>query len=455
MTLLTRRRAGGFAAAAAALAAATCSPAAVAQPWQQINRTSGSYTTALVDSTASATAAGDLGRYVGLRATFSPTLSGGFIRDVRTNLTTQPGGTATKEVLSIDRAETKALIVREFPARIELAITPLQGGGTSKVIYSTPVTGTEAANYYAVRAQLSGDGSTVVAVDRYAKTVVKINVATLAKTTLQSIGSTNETVWELPSQAISDDGRLVALKRPYVFTAGAVKGRLYRDAQLVAEVDGEPALSPDGSTLIWASPSTVGGYPWSVRKLATGVTTSFTAPSWGDLWISSNGSKLLGGVNSAGVQEYDVASGTWRTLTGEFEQTLPLSRNGRFSAGQVLLDRTGADIPGADDPLSGDFYVKLGATYNCGAYPPFGTNYGEVQGTLLTKPVRFAPKAVKATFKLYVDNSLLKTVEVLPGQSVQAAFKGSPKYHRIVATVTDELGRVTTGTVERRFAGCA
>ncbi len=458
MTFLTRHRAVGLA-ASVVVAAAALPATAAAQPWEQVTRTSGSYATALVDSTAQATAVGDVGRYAGIRANFGAGVYGGFIRDVQTNLTTQPGGSATKEVLDFDRAETKALIVREFPGRVELAITPLQGGGTSKVIYTAPVPSSSTAYYYNLRAKLSGDGSTVVAVDRYAKTIVKINVATLARTTLQPTGTTNEDYWELPTQAISDDGTVVSVARPYIDAAGKQGGRVYRGTQLIADLEAPAALSPDGSTIVWRKRNGELAYSWNLRKLATGTTTSFTAPGWPDLWVSSNGTKLLisSGGYQVGPQQFDVATATWTTLTGVYERSFGkvLSRNGRFALGDLLIDRTGADIPGATDPLSGDYYVKLGATYNCGAYPPFGTNWGEVQGTLLTQPVAFAPKSVKATFKLYVDNSLLKTITVLPGQSVQAAFKGSPKYHRIVASVTDELGRVIPGTVERRFAGCA
>lgn len=459
MALVIRPRTVGL--AAVALACIALPASAGAQPWEQVNRGSGPYTTAPVASGYSpASAVGDVGRYAGFRATFEGGATGGFIRDVRTNLTTQPGGTATMEVLGFDRAETKALIVRQFATRIELAITPLQGGGASRVIYSTPVIGTGPADYYRVRAKLSGDGSTVVAVDRYAKTVVKINVATTAKTVLQSIGDTAADVWELPAQAISDDGRLVSLARPYFNEAGALNGRIYRDGAILVQVESSAALSPDGSTLVWRKPST-GAYTWNLRKLATGITSTLTAPSYSDLWVSSNGSKL---ILSRGVypgytpQQYDVATATWTALSGVYEKSVGLlSPNGRFSLGTLLVDRTGADIPGAEDPLSGDHYVKPGATYNCGSPfgPLFGKNYGEVQGTLLTKPVEFAPAAVRAEFKLYVDGTLLKTVSVLPGQSVQAPFKGSPQRYRVLSQVTDDQGRVTSGTSVGYFAGCA
>lgn len=433
----------------ATLGAVLPSSAVAGQSYEQVSRTSGPYETALVADSSSASAVGDVGRFAGFRATFPDGQSGAFVRDIRSNLTTQPGGAATKQIWGFDRAETKALIAREIGGKVELRIAPLVGGGTSKLIYST--TG---AYYYGLQAALSGDGSTVVASDWFAGRVVKINVATGAVTQLQTTDRTNANAWELGPQSISDDGKTVVIGRPYLDAAGKRGGRLYRDGFPVVEL-GEPAvLSPDGSTVAYAAPYDPNlTYRVVVRKTATGATKTWATDDWGQPWISSDGAKLA--ISQSGrVFELDTATGVVGAPGPSigFGYTGLRSPSGRFSLGSVLIDTTGADLLGASDPVSADFYLKLGATYNCRT---FGKNYGTVNVTLLSKPLSFAPKSVTAEVKLYVDVSLLKTATIPVSTSTSAPFTGNPTYYRVEAKVTDELGRVTTGSLKYRFAGCA
>lgn len=475
MTLpLSRPRLAAFA-AAATFAAATLPAAASAQPYEQVSRTSGAYSTALAAGPygVEPLAVGDAGRLVGFRGSFSNGLSGAFVRDVRTNLTTQPGGSATKQIWGFDRAETKALISRVFADRVELAITPLVGGGSSKVIYTAP-TPKGPSWYGVVPAVLSGDGSTVVLTDNSAISaegtsvkgpVTKINVATGARTTLPAPPA-GFPAWSLPTsgeqQAVSDDGRTVAV-RSAVFVNGQLSAinRVYVDGQAVVETPSTVIVGPNG-TAAWGNPAT--GNIVARKPGGAQVTLNGGGRAEGK-WLSADGTKLFTTFpgSDGTLEQWDVAQGGfWTPVTGQFA-TLSgrWSPNGKFvlrnDAKQVfLVDRTGADIPGAEDPISADNYLYLTATYTCGSPfgPLFGKNYGDVILTLFRQPVPYAAKSSKANVQLYVDTSLLKTATINFSETVKAPFKGSPKNYRTVATVTDELGRQVSATVSWPFSQC-
>ncbi len=459
-------------AAAAVLSAAALPSAASAQPYEQVSRTTGPYSTALAANLGVGPAAvGDVGRLVAFQGSFSNGLQGAFVRDVRTNLTTQPGGSATKQIWGFDRAETKALISRVFNDRVELAITPLVGGGTSKVVYTAP-TPNGPRWYGDVPAVLSGDGGTVVFADNTAVSaqgtyvkgpITKIDVATGARTTLPAPPA-GFPAWELSpyGQAVSDDGKTVAV-RTAVFANGQVAevNRVYIDGQAPIETPSQAIVGPNG-TAAWGNPAT--GNVVARKPNGTLVTLGGGGEAYGK-WLSADGTKLLTKFPSSDgvIQQWDVAQGGWWTpITGPYATLSGLwSPNGKFvlrndGKQTFLVDRTGAEIPGAEDPISADNYIKLSATYSCGSVlgPLFGKNYGDVIVTLFRQPVPYAAKSSKATVQLYVDTSLLKTATINFSETVKAPFKGSPKNYRTAATVTDELGRVVNATISQPFSQC-
>ncbi len=471
MTLLSRTTA----VAAAALTAAALPAVATAQPYEQVSRTTGASSTALAANPGvEGVALGDVGRLVGFRGSFSNGLSGAFVRDVRTNLTTQPGGAATKQIWGFDRAETKALISRVFPDRIELAITPLVGGGTSKVVYTAP-TPKGPSWYGTVPAVLSGDGSTVVLTDNSAISpegtyvqgpVTKINVATGARATLPTPPA-GFPAWSLATgeQVVSDDGKTVAVvtsKYDPVRSEVLRVNHVYRDGQPVLATPTTAIVGPNG-TIAWGDPAT--GKIVARKPSGTQVTLGGGGDVHGTKWLSADGTKLLTKfpASDGTMQQWDVAQGGWWTpVTGQYA-TLPgrWSANGKFVVRNdgkqtFLVDRTGAEIPGAEDPISADNYLKLSATYTCGSVlgPLFGKNYGDVYVTLFRQPVPYASKSSKATVQLYVDTSLLKTATINFSETVKAPFKGSPRNYRTVASVTDEQGRVVNATVSWPFGSC-
>lgn len=455
----------GAIALAAAVAGALAPAAAFATPYEQVTRGSGPYATASTGVEQSyAQAVGDVGRYVGFKGKLSDGQAGAFIRDVQTNLTSQPGGTAAKEIFGIDRAETKVLVGRQRNGFAEVAVTPLAGGGTSKVIYTAPA-GSSTAD---LSGALSGDGSTAAVRDYAAGKIVKINVATGATTQVQTATRTTDNAWVLAPQALSDNGQVLAvspenwLNRP---------GRIYRDGQPRVDVGDAVAVSADGSTAVWRDyDAAARTYRVNVRKLANGQTKTAPLPAYELPWISADGNMLITNfLNTAAPnRKFDWATGAWSDVTGRFANYGGLrSQNGRFvvyraMSQQILIDSTNTHIVGANDPVSADLYLNVEGRYWCGSGSWGSKNEGSISAELLaTGPtIGFAPKAVKADVKLAVDQSVFKTatltVAATPtgGNATFARFVGSPDVGRVSSTLTDEQGRVIPGLSQWTWGQC-
>ena len=244
-----------------------------------------------------------------------------------------------------------------------------------------------------------------------------------------------------------------------------------------------PTLSGDGSTLVYGVDSSGLGVRVLVAvRLSTGVTTRFTLPAGAqdtyDVWVSPTGDRILPLERDGVHLQLSTPAGTTSALSGPFSSGFPgvygfgtdvhfpgiIAPSGRFAAlparqEAVLADLTGADIPGASDPLSGDVYTRPHANYYCGKffgflYPP--NNYGDVSTyALLDKPAEWAPALSKANVTLKVGTKTLRSVTgALPGTEVSMTFVGQYSTYGIAITTTDVEGHVAPGTVGGNLGPC-
>jgi hypothetical protein len=435
--------------------------AASAASYEQVSRTSGAYSTATsLPGEMPATGVGDVGRFV----SFGP-----YVRDVQNNLTTRPGGAATVLTYGLDRLETKVLIARSFADRVELAVTPLTGGGQSKVLYTVP--GISLVYNALAYVSMSVDGSTVDFCDQQTGQSKSVDTVTGAITLLaqgsgayhcDTITGRGPTSWDRRTRIVptqTTDGS-------YQYTVRRDGAPIYWFAHAVF-----PRLSGDGSTLVYGvDPIGLGQRPIVVVRLATHTATRFTLPTkyvgTDDLWISPTGDRIVP-LQAAGAksEQMDTTTGAWSTFGGPYAGSARLlAPSGRFAlltAGYetVLADLTGADIPGASDPLSADVYTTSTYTYICGRilglrWPPY--NNGSIGVTLVAKPTPWAPALQKAdvTVKLGASRTLQTVTGALPGTTVGGSFTGDYTQWSATVTTTDVDGRVARETITRPM-GCS
>lgn len=455
-------------AAAVSVAAALAPAAASAASFEQVSRSSGAYTTAGTIPDQQATGLGDIGRFVSF---------GRYVRDVQANLTTQPGGSATVRTYGIDRLETKVLIGRQFSNRIELAVTPLTGGGLSKVLYTVP--NVNVIDNALASVNLSVDGTTAEFCDYSTGQTKSVNTATGAITLLNAGAGQYNCAFALDRNLVSWDRR-TRLTSP-LGPLGGGTWQVVRDGNVVETLDEPrfPTVSGDGNTVVYGirTPGRIGTSTIVVRRLSTGATTTLTLPAGHDdlngLWLSERGDRLIPLELSGGIEgQLNTTTGAWSLINSPYATPVSyargavsqvLSPSGRFgllapARELALVDFTGADIPGASDPLSGDIYVEGTSAYLCGklfGFPWPANNYGTLYATMLAKPVPWAPALRSANVTFRVDSTTIKTVNGLtPGARAEASFTGDRRNRTLTVTSTDELGNTATGAVTNYLGPC-
>lgn len=445
---------------ALALAAPT---AAVAAPYEQVSRATGAAGASIMRSTGSPVALGDIGKYAGYQAG-----SRSFLRDIRTNVTTDLGWSTEVSVIGFDRSETFALLLRQDSEGARLTALPLPAGSSAeRTVYSAPPRALDATN-----TRLSSDGSTVVFNDAAAKELRSMDVASGAVTTLST--DYPQYGWSVREFSVSANGRRVlgyddATASTTIFTRTA------------SGVTAEPTpiggmLSPDGSAVVridslnnafWVVRDPVGPAPWT--------TTPFTppAPSPGAAgltprWLSPTGSVLViarsapdaynayppfalntttGTTGPFGGRFRESIAGTPGTSTHGYGEGTLISPSGRMAllpvSGQIVLaDLTGTHIIGANEPLSADVYFNFWFTQRCTTSWLTGTKFFGTQTLKVRRPASWAPMPTRYDAQMLVDTTLLKSGSPANGDTWTVDWAGRPRYHRAKVAVTLPDGQV-------------
>lgn len=303
--------------------------------------------------------------------------AGTFTNVTRNTLTNRSTLTAGNRgtLVQTDRTNTIGLFIQTVqeagqPLRTVTAVGRVDGTGPFRDL-STFSSGSP------VSTRLSGDGRTAFITVPYGEPdavgTFAVDIANGAKTKL-----TDEGIY-LGEYGVSDDGRIIA-------GSAGEQGVVIRDGVRTV-VDGQPHVSPDGSTLAIRRRSADGGpvtieFRTGASVRTTTVPASLTDP--GIVWFAVDGSRAaVGDYPSYGsrpdqrAQVVSRASGAWTLFGGPFssaiEQGVKISRNGRFAALEanqqvVLANLEGGPLLGnllGFEGLSASAYFELGFTQFC------------------------------------------------------------------------------------------
>lgn len=451
--------------------ALTAAPATAA-PYEQVNRATGAQgATDLWSYRYKGTAVGDIGRYAGWERELAlnpgpgPALPEGFVRDIQTNTTYDYGG-GVRRIYSIDRAETRVLLLRHRSGQREVAAVPITGG--------TPIVIARFAQGGPLpEAALSGDGrKAVVSAEGFGTKVFDLTggVATLQRTV------TSRTFYRFGPRAVNDDASVIigadsqSGNSFYVYR-GTVEFRL--NAARAA------ALDAAGTTVAWVEQNNTPG-TLVVRNLAAGTERrkqlEYGQPTEGVVWVAPGGSKVViapeGYVSDGGAKAYTFAANgtaTWARFGGRYASSISsnevgwtthISANGRFALTReslttaiTLFDLTDTHIVGANEGFSASSYLRAGSFVSeCTTPTEFYVSMGS--------PTPFAAAPTKAVITAKVDGQVIASgtlttavpygyygplpengTVLIRGDYGPAATSGEVQ---LTATVTDGAGRVLT-----------
>lgn len=454
---------------AAALTAAAASTAVLAAPpahagsFEQVTRASGAQGAASFTRYAFPLGVSDDGR-LALFADAPPygpaTIR---VRDIVTNTTRTllelPKGTGAT---GIDRSQTKLLLQSDDTVAVHDLTT-----GKQRVIASI-----DAVNDWQTTAAISGDGKTVaIASPATGLTLYDAETSTVRR-------HVDDSSLKLNSRSLSDDGSVVAGDDD--FYGFWIKG----DGELQS-IDGNAIVSPDGSTVVGVGPWNGGDI--AVVKTADGSKQALPAPEPHDwpfpVWISPDGAKLVvAGYAGAEKPAYavDTATGATTTFGGAFTGSIRgdirgpgpvrafINRNGKvalvgFSGpGSILQTQlavanlSGADLPGAQEPVSASTYVPFDypLAYGCET----GTPADELRGSF-QRPAGWLPKPLLAQVRVTIDgkhafNRTLtkwwdRSTTPFPTEQTSIVVPYNAKTTKaftISATTIDQRGNVATST---------
>lgn len=441
---------------------------ASAAPYEQISRASGrGGQSALAPSFAIAASDTGLGGAYGrfdFTAGFPPP-SSMFVRSTLLDLTTE---VRRGWILSaVDRTETIGFFTRFAGSQSEYAVGPLYGKAPLEVIGALGA-GTPGS------AAMSGDGKTVALADETGLRTV--SVATGKVTTL------GDGFVRLNRGALSDDGKVVVgLTSPDPYTP-VVTGAIIFSGGAQTAIGGAAVVSPDGEVVAYLDdPTTEGGayLQQSVvtRTLATGTERRAPVPAAATirpslLWISPAGDRVaVGPSQTAGVaQVVTSATGRWARFGGLFAdqfvgdgmaatspQNKPISRSGRYAAlpynGQVaLVNLSGGNILGRDDPLSASSYIASAGIAGCGENATFSGH--------LVKPASWIAAPRKGTITVSADGVVLRTatsttptaVDAPDDPNFEVTLPAAATTAKVQFTVVDHAGRTVAETFTKPIA---
>ncbi len=307
------------------------------------------------------------------------------VRNIVSNTTTALGDAKVREFFGVDRAEQNALVERYDAAanKTTLVLVPL-AGGPSKVLY----TWNTAVD---LQAAISGDGKTVAVSSANDAAVPGLYTVTVASGAVKQIDKQRVI---LSQQSISDDGQVIA-----GHSATDYKGVYYRGTAKT-DTPRSTAVSKNGAVV--ATTDYVEGAGWKLitRTLATAATKSFALPEgvYDIQWISADGRYFATPWSretdpATPTKVLDTVTGKWTTLAGPYSEAVNgsvlginadygasslVSRSGRYATVPItlrtpwqlgLIDLTGNDLPGDQEPLAATAYVEVS--------PPITTCLGE------------------------------------------------------------------------------
>lgn len=449
----------------ALIALALVTPAAAgAAPYEQVSRATGPAGASITRTTGSPVAVGDVGKYAAYQAG-----SRSFIRDIRTNVTTDLGWSNEVSVIGFDRSETFALLERQSSAEARLSVLPLPvGSAPERTVYTAP-----AGALAPTATRLSADGSTAVFNDGAARELRSVDVASGAVTTLSA--AYPQYGWSVREFSVSANGRRVlgydfATAETTIFT------------RTTTGVTAEPTpiggmISPDGSAVVrldsssnglWVIRDPVGPEPWTVTEFtppsgATGITRLVPR------WLSPNGSVVVlarsyvDGADPFPAFALNTTTGATGPFGGRFRESIAaapgqsmhgfgegtlISPSGRMAllpvSGQIVLaNLTGTHIIGANEPLSADVYFNFWFTQRCTTSLLGGTKFFGTQTLKVRRPASWAPMPTRYDVQMLVDTTLLKSGSPANGESYTVNWAGRPRYHRAKVAVTLPDGQVT------------
>lgn len=449
-------------AAAALIAAAACSAAlagpALAGSYEQVTRASGAQGWAPFTYTYRPVAVSDSGRFATYHA--GPSALGSiasWTRDIVTN-TRRKITTGDALVLQLTADDQTALIFKNVGGHIAYALRPV-GGGPDKLVYVT----TDDDNAIDSTAAVSGDGKTV------AIATAVLRVITVATGATKTYPISNPRVNE---RTLSDDGTVLAGGRLFGGGFRIVRGKL-------TELDFPAGVSPNGKVIV--SQGSTQGPGGNVDQLvayrvSNGAQKAFTydpGVSGFLSWISPDGSRAA--VSNSGSSQISFATGKWSAFGGALaaqvdgdltgfnpEHSGAISRSGRYALigygnglnnQGAIVDLTGGDLPGAQEPLSASSYLTVRTPIATG---PCDQEYGMT--VLFLRPAPWAPWAPlprraslvvtidgEETFRQSFDRAFDRSdpASGFP-ELVRVPFHGDDEKIVLSATVVDDRGRTLT-----------
>lgn len=467
-TLRTSQRMRAAAVGLAATAALVALPSsASAESYEQVSRANGPQGWAPFLSQNTPEAVSDDGRL----AVFA---SGGFqeqrvfVRDIVANTTTPLGGDNVYAVLGFDKAARQMLLLRHTGPGItfRLEVVPTNGGRATvlKTLPNGNVTGA-----------ISGDGKTVVYSDRCGGKATQVSLVTGTQTALSTGPIDCPTI---SPNSLSDDGKVIGVVNEQGFRGGA-----YISGGKLTETPGSPVVSPDGAIIAYLGYDAPSGRRTVIaRRLADGATRTALFPDalrFGAIaWISPDGYRIA--VSAPGTdlegdpsQVLNVAAGTWSRFGGAYAGginqdllmsfQLPyastgsvISRSGRYGlvalsdqpqADLALVDLTGGDLPGTQEPVAASSYTAGGiAPRTCGQASKVAASFAKLPSWI--------PNPRRAEMTVSVGGKVLaRSVYSGQGNPVDLpsvfgdvpASSGATKFVS-VAAVVDHLGRTLTSS---------
>lgn len=322
----------------------------------------------------------------------APTAGSILVRNIVSNTTTTLGDAKVREFFGVDKAEQNALVERYDPAtkKTTLVLVPL-AGGTPKVIYTWNAD-------VDLQAAISGDGKTVAVSSANDDAVPGLYTLTVASGAVKQIDNVRVI---LTQDSISDNGQVIAGR-----TAADWKGVYYRGTTKTVTTR-QTAVSKNGAVVAMTDWVESSGWKLVVRTLATGATKSFSLPEgiYDIQWISADGRYFATSWSretdpATPTKVLDTTTGTWTTLGGPYSEGIYgailginadagsrslVARSGRYAVAPItlrtpwqlgLIDLTGADLPGDQEPLAATAYVEVS--------PPVVTCNGDETESTLT-----------------------------------------------------------------------
>lgn len=345
------------------------------------------------------------------------------IRDIVANTTRVLGDDKVVAVYGVDRSETNALALRYDAAadKTTLVLLPVSGAA-QRVLY------TWNGDQRGIEVAFAGGGNVVAVSGLRAPAANGLYTLTISSGAVKKLDSVEV---DLGPRSISDDGSVIAGRLPS--TAGGVYYRSGKKTQTPATT----IVSPNGAVVAGVAQETPDG-PYKIlsRTLATGA-TRWSQPlpaSVGDIaWISVDGRYLASTSTretdpATPARILDVQAGTWTDLGGPYATAVDgsvggqewagqfngVSRNGKYLVAQygdilghqlALLDVSGGDLPGTQEPLGATSYVTLGgATAAC----PGATEPTSVV-VYFHRSRSWLPEADRATVRVLADGQLIHT----------------------------------------------